>query len=234
LPIEVIWFNHYSLQVDYLMAGRIDIAWNTNLAHVQCQRRSEGRCVALAQRDTDREQRSLLITRKDSTIRSAGDIRGKTLALGGHDSVHAAIMPVYYLDRQIGLIDGKDYQSIRFHADAGTHGETGMSELQILRAVVSGKVDAGAVGSRFWDAHARGDLLVCWQTPEFPRCTFTARAGLDRAIGARLTQALVAMSRDNPLHRPLLEAAGLEKWVIPCPDNDYDSLRAACEEHGLL
>jgi phosphonate transport system substrate-binding protein len=59
LPVEVVLFQSYEMQVAALLsrsgdfAPRIDIAWNTNLAYLQSEKWSEQRCQPLAMRDTD-------------------------------------------------------------------------------------------------------------------------------------------------------------------------------------
>ena len=59
LPVEVVLFQSYEMQVAALLAGpanstpRIDIAWNTNLAYLQANSWSDHRCRPIAMRDTD-------------------------------------------------------------------------------------------------------------------------------------------------------------------------------------
>ena len=59
LPVEVVLFQSYEMQVAALLAGpadstpRIDIAWNTNLAYLQADSWSDHRCRPIAMRDTD-------------------------------------------------------------------------------------------------------------------------------------------------------------------------------------
>src|SRR5207245_1526998 len=79
------------------------------------------------------------------------DIRNRTLALGSRDSGHAAILPVHFLERE-GLLERQDYRTLRFDSDVGKHGDTGTSEAEVVRAVLDGRADAGAIGSPFWRA----------------------------------------------------------------------------------
>ena len=46
------------------------------------------------------------------------DLRNRTLALGSRDSGHAAILPVYFLEQE-GLLEGQQYQTLRFNSDLG-------------------------------------------------------------------------------------------------------------------
>src|SRR6185503_7046853 len=55
---DYVLYSHYERQVDDLLDGRIDVAWNSPLAWVRARRlgESDGRAVwALAMRDTDRD-----------------------------------------------------------------------------------------------------------------------------------------------------------------------------------
>src|SRR5690349_1523892 len=70
-------FSNYERQVDELVAGHIDIAWNTPLGHVRVQKRTEGRSRSLGMRDSDRDFHSKVIVRRDAGIRGVMDLQGK-------------------------------------------------------------------------------------------------------------------------------------------------------------
>jgi ABC-type phosphate/phosphonate transport system substrate-binding protein len=237
VPVEVVLYLSYEAQVAALLAGRIDIAWNTNLAYLQCDHLSEGKCRPLAMRDTDVEWWTEILVRTGGPIRQLSDLRGKRIALGSRDSGHAAILPVHFLAQQ-GLVEGRDYQSLRFDTDLGKHGDTGTSEVDVLRAVLNGEVDAGAVGSPFWAGVRSGQLVPegavesLWSSPRYHHCMFTARVGLPPEDAARFTDALFKMNGD-PRLRPILEAEGLKEWVRPRTEG-YASLREAALRQGLL
>jgi ABC-type phosphate/phosphonate transport system substrate-binding protein len=244
LPLEVVLFQSYEAQVASLVAPagelvpHIDIAWNTNLAYLQALEWSSGRCQALAMRDTDRGWTTKILAVKGGPVGFVADLRGRTLALGSRDSGHAAILPVHFL-AQDGLIEGRDYRALRFNTDLGKHGDTGTSEVNVLKAVLEGKADAGAVGSPFWSGAVEqhlvpaGAIAEIWTSPSYSHCMFTARPGLDRALAQRFTDALRGMRFDNPVHRPILEAEGLREW-LPADTGGYDALRAAAATQGLF
>lgn len=62
---------------------------------------------------------------------------------------------------------------------------------------------------------------------------FTARPDLDREQERRFADALSAMSYDSPIHRPILDAEGLQRWLPPHIDG-YDALRQAADEQGFF
>ncbi|HUE39908.1 MAG TPA: phosphate/phosphite/phosphonate ABC transporter substrate-binding protein [Candidatus Binatia bacterium] len=244
LPVEIVLFQSYGAQVRALLAPagelapRIDIAWNTNLAYLQSIEWSGGRCTPLAMRDTDLGWMTKIVTPTGGPIRTLDDLRGRVLALGSRDSGHAAILPVHFL-AELGLAEGRDYQTLRFDTDLGKHGDTGTSEIHVLRAVLEGKADAGAIGSPAWSgvqAQAlvpAGSLTEVWTSPPYSHCMFTARPGLDEGIGRRFAAALSKMSFDDPRHRPVLEAEGLKRW-LPADVSGYDSLREASRTQGFF
>ena len=238
VPVEVVLFLSYEAQVRALIASRIDIAWNTNLAYLQCEARSGGGCFPVAMRDTDRGWTTRFIALRGGKVNALADLRGNRLAIGSRDSGHAAILPVHFLAAQ-GLVAGRDYRLVRFDTDVGKHGDTGTSELEVLRAVLDGRVDVGAVGSPFWDSAGLKGLIpagavdVVWTSPEYSHCMFTARAGLSREAARKFAEALFAMDWENPRHREILQAEGLRRWEAPT-DDGYDSLRAAAKVQGHL
>jgi ABC-type phosphate/phosphonate transport system substrate-binding protein len=244
LPVEVVLFQSYEAQVAALLAlpgdplPRIDIGWNTNLAYIQADAWSDKRCRPVAMRDTDVGWMTKIVAVTGGPVARLADLRNRTLALGSRDSGHAAILPVHFLQGE-GLVEGKDYRTLRFNSDVGKHGDTGTSESEVVRAVLDGRADAGAIGSPFWNAVRserlvpEGALTEIWTSRPYNHCMFTARSDLDPALEQQFAKALFAMSFDNPAHRPVLEAEGLRQWIAPQLEA-YGELREASAQQGFL
>lgn len=244
LPVEVVLFQSYETQVLALLAQpgeavpRIDIAWNTNLAYLQADEWSAHACRAIAMRDTDLGWMTKIVAATGGPISTLADLKNRTLALGSRDSGHAAILPVHFLEQQ-GMREGTDYRTLRFDSDVGKHGDTGTSEVEVVRAVLDGRADAGAIGNRFWNT-VRDEHLVperglreIWSSPAYYHCMFSARPDLNLEQERRFAEALLAMSYDNPVHRPILDAEGLHHWLTPHLDG-YDALRQAAAQQGFF
>jgi ABC-type phosphate/phosphonate transport system substrate-binding protein len=244
LPVEIVLFQSYEAQVLALLGQpgesvpRIDIAWNTNLAYLQADEWSGHGCRAIAMRDSDLDWMTKIVAVTGGPISTLTDLKNRTLALGSRDSGHAAILPVHFLEQQ-GMREGTDYQALRFNSDMGKHGDTGASEVEVVRAVLDGRADAGAIGSPFWKTVRdqrlvpEGALSEVWSSPPYNHCMFTARPDLDREQEQRFVDALLAMSYDNPVHRAILDAEGLQRWLTPHLDG-YTELRAAASEQGFF
>lgn len=235
VPLDFALFSNYERQVEMLLGGRIDIAWNTPLAHVRVQRRTEGRSRSLGMRDSDRDFNAKIVVRKDAGIATLADLHGKTLAVGSRDSTQARILPLHFLRRE-----GVDLGRVRllpFDTDLGKHGDTGTSELDVLRALADGRAQAGAVGDLVWvgeQAAGRVDpglIEVLWTTPGFDHCMFDALPDFDAGRARAFSDALLAMRWDEPAHRRLLELEGLRQWLPP-REEGYASLRRALDEDG--
>lgn len=242
LPVEVVLFLNYEAQVSALLAEpgvpQVDIAWNTNLAYLQADAWTAQRCRPIAMRDTDVGWTTKIVAVSGGPVAGLDGVRNGTLALGSRDSGHAAILPVHFLESE-KLIEGRDYHTLRFNSDVGKHGDTGASEVEVVRAVLDGRAEAGAIGSPFWNTLRaqrlvpEGALTEIWTSPPYNHCMFTARPDLDLELERRFAEALFGMSYDNPSHRTVLEAEGLRRWVAPKLDG-YQALRDAATRQGFF
>jgi ABC-type phosphate/phosphonate transport system substrate-binding protein len=240
-PIDYVLYSNYDRQVQALLDRQIDIAWNTNLAWVKVHRRTNGACRALALRDVDADFKSVLVARTDSGVKSLADVRGKRLALGSADSGQAAILPVEYLHRA-GVEVDRDCQVLRFDLDVGKHGDTGTSELEVLKALRDSQADVGAVGDATWAkqlAEGKVDpnrVRAFWTSPGYCHCNFTVLADFPEPVARRWTESLVAMRYDDPRWRGLMDLEGLKRWLPADPAimNGYGLLFQAAERQGLF
>src|SRR3984957_1356233 len=244
LPVEIVLFQSYEAQPTALLAQpgdavpRIDIAWNTNLAYLQADEWSSHACRAIAMRDTDLGWMTKIVAVSGGPISTLADLKDRTLALGSRDSGHAAILPIHFLEQQ-GMREGRDYRALRFNSDLGKHGDTGTSEVEVVRAVLDGRAEAGAIGSPFWHKLRterlvpEGALTEIWTSPPYNHCMFTARPDLESSLEQRFVEALSGMSYDNPSRRAVLDAEGLRRWEPPHLDG-YDALRQASAQQGFF
>ena len=233
VPMDFALYSNYERQVESLISGHIDIAWNTPLAHVRVQQRTGGRSISVCMRDSDRDFHAKIIVRADAGIKGLGDLMGKRLAVGSRDSTQARILPLHFL-KQSG-VDPDRLKLVIFDTDAGKHGDTGTSELEVIRALQDGRADAGAVGDLIWiQEQAAGHIdasriEALWTTPSFDHCMFDAMPELSRTKIEPFQRALYSMNWDNPDHRRILELEGLKQWVEP-REEGYESLRSALSE----
>jgi ABC-type phosphate/phosphonate transport system substrate-binding protein len=237
--LDYVLYSSYEALVDALFRGVVEVAWNTPVAWVRCLRRSAGKALPLAMRDTDVGFTAKLVTGNHSGVKTLADLAGKSVAFGSRDSCQAAILPQHFLLTLASLREGEDYEAIRFDLDVGKHGDTGTSELEVLRCVQSGDANAGAVGDAVWaqsistGAIDTGKVKAFWTSPPFSHCNFTALPSLEEKRAKAFVDGLLAMDYADPEVRRMMDLEGLKKWV-PGRHSGYDELERAMEEQGLL
>jgi ABC-type phosphate/phosphonate transport system substrate-binding protein len=238
MPTDYVLFSNYERLVDAVLEGAVDIGWNTNTAYVSLDHRAGGDTQILGMRDIDAEWATVLVMRKGETLDEVGALAGRTLALGSRDSGHAAILPLHFLADQ-GLDAERECTLLRFDTDLGKHGDTGDSELHVVRAVAAGEADAGALSDAYFSAfradgvHDVDGLEVVWRSPPYHHCNFTALASLNPDVAGRWSQALLGMDFDDPTLRPAMELEGVRRW-LPGSRKGYASLEAAMREQARL
>ena len=218
---------------------RIDIAWNTNLAYLQADEWSGHACRAVAMRDTDLGWMTKIVAVSGGPISTLADLKNRNRShLAAETADTQRFCPFTFWSSKACARAGTT-ATLRFNSDLGKHGDTGTSEVEVVRAVLDGRADAGAIGSPFWNTVRserlvpEGGLREIWSSPAYNHCMFTARPDLDPERERRFADALSAMSYDNPVHRPILDAEGLQRWLPPHVDG-YAALRQAAAQQGFF
>lgn len=166
----------------------------------------------------DNDLRGLIIVRRDSTIATVADLKGKTLAFPAPTAFGATIMPKYFLHSQ-GLNVSKDFQS----SYVGSMESSLMNVYQ--RNVAAGTAYPPAWRSFIKDQpEAASKLKIMWETPPLPDNSLMARNDMPPALVARVTQALLHM-HENPEGRAILASMDLSMFK-PATNADYDIVRS--------
>jgi ABC-type phosphate/phosphonate transport system substrate-binding protein len=241
LDFDYVLYSNYERQVEDLVAGRVDVAWNSPLAWVRARRLAAVRGVTLTpvtMRDTDRDLRSVVAVRADSPVRSLADLRGRTVGTGAVDSPQSTLLPLSLL-RAAGLRPGTDVQVRRFDIGAGLHGDHIGGERDAARALFGpDPVDAACVIDSNLLLFARegvlpsGSVRVLAQTPPYDHCTMTAGPSADDTLTKRFGELLLGMDYGDQDLRPLLDLEGLKQWLPPRLEG-YAQLERAVDEAGF-
>jgi phosphonate transport system substrate-binding protein len=229
---DYVLYSHYDRQVDDLIDGRIDVAWNSPLAWVRARRLgcAAGRPVqAVAMRDTDRQLTSVVVTRSDSQTRTVSDLDGALVATGALDSPQATLLPLHHL-RDAGI----DVQVRRFDDGLGLHGDHIGGEREAARALLAGEVEAACMlaGSHLLFSQDGtlhpGSTRVLAETTPYDHCNMTAGPTSTKPVVDRFVELLVQMDYADPDVRPLLDLEGLTRW-LPGRVDGYDQLERAVD-----
>lgn len=253
IALDYVLFSNYERQVQWLMEGKIDIAWNTNVAFVRSQFATNNGVEAILMRDTDVGFKSVFVAQKGK-IKQVQDLVGKSFGLGSLDSAQAAIMPLYYLKKlsipykELALGDtsleaqSKAVRIYRFNSDVGKHGDTGRSEFDVLDRIRDGALDAGAIGSSTWvrimQEGSYPHIESFYASPEYCHCNFTTLRTFDSGLKKAFVEMMCSQNeaKDNAQITQMMSMEGLNKWII-CDAQilkGYDEVAAAMREQNLL
>jgi phosphonate transport system substrate-binding protein len=233
VALDLALYSSYERQVEALLGGHLDVAYDDPLAHVRVKRRTDGRSVTLAMRDIDRDFTTKILVRRDAGIGALTDLHDKTVAAGSRDSAHARILPLFFLRRAAVEVDR--LKLLPFEHDLGKHGDTPRSEIEVLAALHDGRAQAGMVGSVVWQqeqAAGRVDphrVETLWTTPAYDHHVLDALPSLPEQKAKDLTRVLFEMRWNNPKHRKLLEVEGHRQWVQG-RDEGFAQLVAALDD----
>jgi ABC-type phosphate/phosphonate transport system substrate-binding protein len=240
LDFDYVLYSNYERQVEELLSGRIDAAWNSPLAWIRAQRLGAGAGVplhALTMRDSDRDLTSVIVVRADSGIAGVADLAGKVVATGAIDSPQSTLIPLSYL-RAAGLEPGHNFDVRRFDVGVGLHGDHIGGERDAARALVAGEVDAACmIDGNHLVFGAEGTLpagatAVIGQTDRYDHCNMTVRADGPWEAIAQFNELLLGMSYSDAEVRPLLDLEGLKAWEEG-RTSGYGLLDAAVSETGF-
>jgi ABC-type phosphate/phosphonate transport system substrate-binding protein len=232
--LDVILFTNYERQVEAHLRGHIDVAWNSPLAWLQLERAAEriGRTShAIAMRDTDRDLTSIVVIRSDSSAKTLADLRGRSVAVGAHDSPQATLIPLEHL-RSAGLHPEHDVKVRYYDVLLGKHGDHIGGERDAARALVAREVETACMidGNHLLFGKegvlAPGATTVLAQTGPYDHCNFSILDDPERGGISEFRELLLAMSYDDPDIRPLMRLEGVRRW-LPGRTSGYELLSRA-------
>ena len=227
MKVEFTPVTDYAAAVETLVNRKVDLAWFGGFTFVQANVRSGGKVIPLVQREEDERFKSVFIT-SDPSITKLADLKGKDLSFGSQSSTSGHLMPRSFL-LQAGLDPDKDFKRVAY---SGAHDAT-------IAAVASGKVQAGALNISVWDrfvAEKKVDtskVTVFFTTPPYFDYNWTVHADMAPALRDKLTQALLALSRDTAEGKEILDLQRATRFVPTKADN-YKGIEAAARSAGLL
>ncbi|HEV7862139.1 MAG TPA: PhnD/SsuA/transferrin family substrate-binding protein [Acidimicrobiia bacterium] len=239
-PFDYVLYSNYERQVEDLLDGRIDAAWNSPLAWVRARRLGEAQGLgvsALAMRDSDCDLTSVVIVRADSPITDPEGLRGRVVGTGAIDSPQATLLTLHHLQGQ-GLAPGRDFEVRRFDVGVGLHGDHIGGERDAAAALAAGEVDAAClIDSNHLlftreGTLASGGTRILTQTGLYDHCNMTVTAAAPEQALNRFRDLLLAMDYGDPEVRPLLDLEGLKQWK-PGRVELYAPLEAAVDDLGF-
>ena len=227
MKVEFTPVTDYAAAVETLINHKVDLAWFGGFTFVQASARSGGKVIPIVQREEDERFRSVFIT-SDPAIKTLTDLKGKDVSFGSQSSTSGHLMPRSVL-LQAGIDPDKDFKRVAY---SGAHDAT-------VAAVAAGKVQAGALNISVWEklvADKKVDVdkvRVFFTTPPYYDYNWSVSADMPAALRAKLTQAFLALDRQTPEGKEILDLQRATRFVPTRPEN-YKGIEAAAQSAGLL
>lgn len=232
VPVVYVPAADYRASVELFAHGDVQLAWFGGLTGVQARAAVPG-AHAIAQGAEDPHYRSYFIAHRDTGLERSEAfpeaIAGLTFTFGSPSSTSGRLMPEHFLRQATGRAP-QDFFT-QPYAFSGAHDRT-------AAAVASGKVQAGALNFRTYDALVEQGRLdpevarIVWETPEFADYNFTAHPVLDSRYGPGFTERLQAALIG--ITAPELLAAFDRSALVSARDEDFEAIARIASELDML
>ena len=196
----------------------LDLVWFGGLSGVQARLQTPNSLV-IAQRDIDKEFKSVFIVNKKLKIDPISNIKGlkklKNLrfTFGSENSTSGRLMPEYFLNKaRIEITDFKGKKA----GFSGSHDAT-------IALVNSGAFDAGALNKQVWENNLKNqpkrtkNVSLFWITPDYFDYHWLAQGNLDKRFRKGFTKELKStilnLDSKNPSHKKILDMFNAEKFI---------------------
>lgn len=205
--------SRYSDIIDRFSSRKLDGAFfgvfASALAHRQLGTEATVRPDML---DGGATSHSYIFVRKDSGIRTAGDMKGKRFAFVDKATATGYVYAIVYM-RENGISNPMSY--IGEAIFTGSHDAS-------MYTVLSGKADIGVAKGRIYDALSKTDptineeLMVISKSTDLPDTTLCLRGDLPEHIKKRLSSVLLSMNND-PRGVEILKGIGARRFIQADP-----------------
>jgi phosphonate transport system substrate-binding protein len=221
MKVELFVAADYVGVIEAMNSGMLDIAYYGPLTYVLAREKTGAIPLVKAEVKGSPIYHSIIITRKDSGVRSVEDLRGKVFAFGDPASTSSHLMPNAML-RERGINPDSDLEKVF----TGGHDAVAL-------AVFNGQVAAGGMNeNNYFNLISKGiikeeELTVLLKSEPIPEYPWAARKDMDSEMVEKLIAAFVKID-DEAILQPQL-ATGF----VPAKDSDYDVIRSLVSILGI-
>jgi phosphonate transport system substrate-binding protein len=215
--VSVFVGTNYTAVITAMTNDKADLANFGPLSYVLASQKGGVQAISLALSEGTKEStyQSYIITRPSTGIKTVKELKGRTFSFVDPASTSGNLEPRYMM-QQAGLNPDTDVKS----SYLGSHDAS-------LLAVLSGKVDAGAVASDTYNQLLQegkfkaGDLTIIQKSAPIPEDPMAVRSDLSKSDIASLQQALLALN-GNTAADNAIGAGGF----TDCNDSLYNGIRS--------
>ena len=230
VKVKYIPVINYVAAVTGFRTNDLDLVWFGGLSGVQARLQTPN-AIVIAQRDIDKEFKSVFIVNKKLKLDSISNKNGlkklKNLrfTFGSENSTSGRLMPEYFInDSGIKI---KDFKGKRA-GFSGSHDST-------IALVNSGAFDAGALNKQVWENNLKNNpkrtnnVNLFWITPDYVDYHWVAQGNLDNRFREGFTKELKStilnLDIKNTEHKKILDMFNAKKF-IESKSIDYNNIES--------
>jgi len=230
LDIRQVFTENFHDHIQMLAHGKIDISYANPFVHALATERHGARVFAkIIELTGEAAFGGLIISRRDNDeITTLADCRGKRWIAVDQFSAGGYLFGLgHFIDHGI---TPADFAEIAFAPGPGGKQES------VILGVYFGHYDVGTVREGALELLADkidlSRIRVLARTPRYPGWSYAARPGLDDEVVERIRQALLALDREDPEDRLILEQAAMGRIIAASPA-DFLPVRDLVRRTGL-
>ncbi len=208
---RLIIVKNYETLSEWISKGNIDIGWFSPFAYVKAKEKTNLVPLATPIVNGKDSYMGYIITRKDSPIKRLGDLPGKTFGYVDKNSASG-----YLFANDIMAKNNVQAKSLSKTVFLGSHDK-------VIRAVLSGEVDAGATYSEALDfavkqGLAADKLEIIAGTGPIPKDVIGANDTMPQAMREKIKKALIGFAKPDGFSSPV-------DGFTESRDSNYDIIR---------
>jgi phosphonate transport system substrate-binding protein len=214
---ELVLKKNYEETINSLSSGETTVALLDPLTYLEAHAKY-GAVSILKSRGVDgtTSYRSVIITKKDSPVRTLADLKGKSVAFASSKSASGNLMPRYLLaDAGIHLKDLSDYANFDYHDS-------------VVKAVLKGRYTAGAVRESVAKKYMKLGLTVIAESESIPMGPLVAGPNTPYAVIGNIKKALLGLDPKKPDDQAVLKRLDedYKNGFVEATDRDYGGIRS--------
>ena len=228
VKVKYIPVINYVAAVTGFRTNDLDLVWFGGLSGVQARLQTPN-AIVIAQRDIDKEFKSVFIVNKKLKLDSISNKNGlkklKNLrfTFGSENSTSGRLMPEYFLNDAGIKIENFKGKRVGF---SGSHDAT-------IALVNSGAFDAGALNKQVWENNLKknpkrtNNVNLFWITPDYVDYHWVAQGNLDnrfrKGFTKELKSTILNLDIKNTEHKKILDMFNAKKF-IEAESSDYKNI----------
>ena len=217
MPITLKLSPNMGAAINEIAEDKVDIAYLTPVAYLKAHKKGGSQIIAKTVTNGKASFQLMIVVKKDSPIKSVGDLAGKSFAFGDKKAL---------LQRAAVVGSGIQLEKLGSYEFIGHYDN-------IANAVSHGDFDAGIVKDTTAYKWEKKGLRILYASPDLPPYNIAVSKKIDKAMTARIKKAFLALNKEDSNHLQVIKA--LDKkydGFADTNDKEYDVVRRLIKPFG--